>query len=158
MTVADDKGIDETVGKQLKIIQYIERHSISELQGDGISQMIVALSTNNVFLGQFVAERDYEINMMEATRKNLWTDEYAQARAGAKTNPEAPVKTTQKDSEMMADKAVNEMVMDEIEAKRSLAKIKNLRIDCKELVSSLQSRLNHLKQERIDASMVPDPK
>lgn len=146
-----NEGIDETVGKQIKIIQYIDKRDVATLQGDEISRMIVALSTNNCFLGQFVAERDYEINMMEAVRKDAWTDKYAEQR-------KSEVKITQKDSEINADMAVKSMVMDEIEAKRSLAKIKNLRIDCKELVTSLQSRLNHLKQERIDASMVPDPK
>jgi len=145
------ESIDKTVEKQIAVIQWIDERKTKDIQGDKISEAIVVLSTNNVFLGQFIADRDYEINMMEATRKNLWTDEYAKSRA-------SEVKTTQKDSEMMADKEVHTMVLDEIEAKRSLAKIKNLRTDCKEVVTSLQSRLNHLKQERIDASMVPTPR
>jgi len=165
-----EKEIDEVVGKQMVVINYIngkvgndidgylQKTDNTDLPGEVVSRAIMVLSTNNVFLGLHVSKMDYEINMMEAIRKNSWTDEYAKARSGAKGSPENPVKVTQKDSEMIADRTVQTMIMDEIEAKRSLAKIKNLRTDCKELVTSLQSRLNHLKQERIDASMVPNPR
>lgn len=145
------KPIDEIVKKQMNVIEWLENSDIKNIPGEDISRAIVVLSTNNVFLGEFVAEHDYEINMMEASRKNAWADSYAKQRS-------SEVKITQKDSEINADQEVKKLVMDEIEAKRSLAKIKNLRMDCKELVSSLQSRLNHLKQERIDASMVPNPR
>ena len=146
-----NQEVSEVIEKQVKVVEYINNHEVSNLQGDDISRMIIVLSTNNVFLGQHIANLDYEVTMKEAIRKGLWSDRYIELR-------KSEVKITQKDSEIDADQSVKEMVLEEIESKRILGKIKNLRMDCKELVSSLQSRLNQLKQERIDASMVPNPK
>lgn len=154
--------IDKIVTIQMEMVQYLSGRNLwnkndeygkdGELSGDDISRMITKMSTYNVYLGLYIAEFDFKINMMEAERKNCWADFYSKQRS----NPE--IKITQKDAEIAADEIVSEAVNREIETKRQLVKIKNLRADCKDLVASLQSRLNQLKQERIEASMVPNPK
>lgn len=141
--------MEEAIKNQETIIKHINDSKISTLDGNTISRMIVHLATNNSVLGQMVAEYEYKLDMMTATRKSAWAEKFAEVRSGEE-------KITQKDTEVIADAEVEDMVKEEIETKHMLLKIKNMRSDCKDVQTALQSRLGHLKQERMD-SMLPNP-
>jgi len=144
----NDDDIEKVVNNQLKIVNFLEKNKPNEINGDEISRMIIVLATNNCYLGQFVSSLEYALDMSTALRKSIWTDKYSEIRKGIE-------KVTQRDTEAFADKEVETMVKEEIELKRKLLKVKNLRVDCRELQTALQSRMGQLKSERLDA-MLPN--
>lgn len=143
-----DKGIEEVIASQLKIVKYLDDHEIGKIGGDELSRMVVALATNNAYLGQLVAKYEYDHDMQEALAKNTEIKEYMALRNGEG-------KMSQGDAEKFSKDKTEDINKSAIKIKGNLLRIKNLRTDCKELQTAIQSRIGQLKQERMDA-MLPN--
>jgi len=156
-----NERIDLVVAKQLKILKYLELHPLfdgedstsCEIMPDMLSRIAISLATNNAFLGQIVAHYQYELDMSEVVRKNARVDAYKKFRTTIKEDGKA---ISQGDAEVFADGEVSEMLKEEMETKRMLLKVKNLRADCGDMVTAIQSRIGFSRDE-LKNSLMPNP-
>ena len=146
--IKPSKQIDEVVAAVMDILNKIDQASIQNIGGDKLTEIAIRLAQYKAYLGGEVAELDYSLKMMEAVREGVWTDNYSEAK---KTEE----KMTDKMACSLADTATREQKMEGIELGRKFNKIKNLRQDIGDLITVLQSRIGHLKSEKID-SMLPN--
>lgn len=130
----------QIVDEMLEIINSVKE--VRNLNGDDLSQKAVKLATLKAYIGQSVAKLDYEISMLEATRKNEWNRVFSEFRSEGKSIAE---------SEVNSNIVVRDMIKDEIELKRKFNIVKNLRQDADSVISVIQSRLGQLKSEMVES-------
>jgi len=133
----------EIIEKINNIIDHYRNTEIIKLDGDFLSQTAVKLAAYKVNLGEFIGKVEPQLNSKEMERKSKWSDLYAEAR-------QSEEKRTVDDCKAIADKQVRKLVSAEINLKNDLILVKNLRQDVGDLISTIQSRLSYLKQERQD--------
>jgi len=150
--VKPNKQINEVVAEVMNILNHIDKAKIAAIGGDKLTEIAIRLAEYKAYLGSEVAELSYQLNMMEAVREGVWADLFAQAKANGEPGGK-PVTDT--GARTFADRGTAESKMEEIELGRKFNKIKNLRQDIGDLITTIQSRIGHLKQERMDA-MLPN--
>ena len=140
-----ERELAQTIDRIGVAINEISLSKMSSLFGDELSRKALHLATMKSFLGQATADLEYTVNLTEASRKAKWADIYAKAR----TNSENRVK----DCETIADREVREIERKEIELKGQLSKLKNLRIDVSDIITTIQTRIGVLKAERAESGL-----
>jgi len=148
--VKPNKQIDEVVNEIMEILNKIDKAKISAVGGDKLTEIAIRLAQYKAYLGGEVAELDYQLKMMEAVRDGAWADLYSEAKKSEEKITDTACRT-------IADQGTAEQKMEEIELGRKFNKIKNLRQDIGDLITTIQSRIGHLKSEKID-SMLPNLK
>lgn len=133
------------IGKIEQCIDSITSEKISNINGDELSRKALFLSTHKFYLGSEISELEYNLNMNEAIRKQTWAEAYGEARKSEE-------KTTQKDCEIIADEKVRASILEEIELKKNIMKLKMIRADVGDIVTTVQTRISVLKQERFESN------
>ena len=147
--IIPNKPINEVVNEVMNILNLINKAKISSIGGNKLTEIAIRLAQYKAYLGGEVAELDYNLKMMEEYRDDAWADAYA----GAK---QAEDKVTDTAARTIADQSTSVSKKEEIELGRKYNKIKNLRQDIGDLITTVQSRVGHLKSEKID-SFMPNP-
>lgn len=124
-----------------EIISTLERKSIQQWTGDNISRAISRLAILKVRLGELVAEAEYQSANAYNNRK------YLEAEYGLEFSRDNPVSKAQ----MMAEKANEENRGAEAKALRDFKLMKNKYMDVGDLITTLQSRLRYLENEKREA-------
>lgn len=146
--VIPNKPIDEVVNEIMNILNLVDKARISTIGGDKLTEIAIRLAQYKAYLGGEVAELDYNLKMMEAYRDDAWADAYAETKQSGDKITDTAARTA-------ADQSTSVSKKEEIELGRKYNKIKNLRQDIGDLITTIQSRIGHLKSERIDA-MLPN--
>lgn len=139
--------IDECTKKMLGVVKYFQERekNFDSIDGETVLRAAVMLATYKATLGQFVAQLQYEVNISEMIKKNTWTSEFMEAKKSGE-------KVTDKFAANYADIKIQTLEETLIENTYKLNLIKNLRTDSGDVISTLQSRFNQMKQERMDAN------
>lgn len=143
------KNIKEVIDEILAIIASMKE--IENLSGDEISEKIVKLAVLKINIGQALAKLDYQCNMAEAMRKQEWNRVFSEFRSGTEFSLPNDKGLSIAESEVRANMAVDNLLKEEIEEKRKLTLLKNLRQDCESVIMTCQSRLGQLKSEMVEA-------
>lgn len=125
--------MNETIREMLDIIRSLK--DIANLSGDDLSSKALVLSINKVFVGQKLVEYEYQLSHNKTIRKSEWGNSFREATG------------TVDERKIFADGSVKKMVKDEIELERKIGTLKNLRADCSDLISMIQTRLSQLRSE-----------
>ena len=144
-----NKPINVVVNEVMNILNLIDKAKISAIGGDKLTEIAIRLAQYKAYLGGEVAELDYGLKMMEAHRDDAWADAYAETKQSGDKITDTAARTA-------ADQSTSESKKEEIELGRKYNKIKNLRQDIGDLITTVQSRVGHLKSEKID-SFLPNP-
>jgi len=116
----------------------------TELQGVEISRDQLRLSTLLIYLGKIVSEATRDGNKAYAYRKFSQASKYRQLRKRLDSKV--------KDSEMDTILETQKEVEAELDGQYRADVIKTLYDDCSRMVISMQSRLNHLRDERFNSN------
>lgn len=127
-------------------INEISTKGIGNLFGDELSKKALHLATMKSFLGQSLADMEFTLNMTEADRKARWTSFFMEAKRSQD-------KITVMECSSIADVAIKDVLNKEIELKGQVQKIKNLRQDVSDIITTIQTRINALKSERIESNL-----
>lgn len=156
MTTRDKKGRFKKVKIERELSKIIDRigiaineislAKISSLYGDELSKKALHLATMKAFLGQSIADIEFTFNLMEADKKVKWNEIYQESR----TNPD---KLTVDDCKAIADKKTYSLTVRIIELDSQVQKIKNLRKDVSDIITTIQTRIGVLKEERRESGL-----
>lgn len=118
---------------------------ISTLDGSTLSVIALRLSVNKVYVGQQVAEMDYELSQQTLAKKLEWARVFAGIRNGTQ-------KMTVDDAKSATEALTEELTREENEKKREVDILKNLRRDVSEVITTIQTRIGQLKSEYIEVN------
>ena len=125
--------MNETIQEILKLIKSLK--GIENISGNELSERALLLSVHKVYLGQKLVALEYELSNNKMIRKVEWGKTFL-GGSGTVTA-----------REIAADESVKDMVKEEIELERKIGVLKNLKVDCSDVVSAVQSRLSQLRSE-----------
>jgi hypothetical protein len=123
----------ETISIIINIIK--ELKNAERMNGGELSSKALMLSVYKVYLGQEIVSLEYALNHNKVMRKNLWGQAFVEAVGTVDVK------------KITADKAVEDLVKEEIETERKIGVLKNLRVDCSDVVSTMQTRMSQLRNE-----------
>jgi len=134
----------------VKMVKYVSAYPVDSIGGEELIEMAVHLAAYKATLGQAFAEHQHAVNVKEAETKHSWTMTYSEFKSNSKI---AGDKVTEGEAKAYADSCVFEDEIAIIGMKLTLEKIRNLRSDTGDLITTLQSRISQLKQESRDSSL-----
>jgi len=138
--------INEIKEEILKISKYIEDNNINNLTGDEISRAVTRLAVLRVNLGQEFAQATGDYDFSYIARKIEYASQYNRFKA------EATEKLTQKDLDSATIVSIGDMMKKEADNKFISDSLKILYDSSGTLISTLQTRLKVLENERREAS------
>lgn len=138
--------MDNNVVKQiLEIRDTFNARKVGSWTGDELSRIAIKLQTLNTYLGEIVAESNYEYNKAYAYRKFKQASDFKAIRQ----NIDKKIGEADNEALVMAKENVN----NEIEKQYQADLLNSLHDDIEKLVMTLQTRISQLKLERINSNL-----
>lgn len=150
-----EQQIDETVEKIMKIINWFNKldpnpdakgMNFADANMDRLTVAATALATYKVYLGDFIANLSYWINFADAEQKQFWTTRFFEHK-------KAEEKVSDTVAKAKADQDVHEQGLEIIEKKLQYDRLKNLRQDVSDLITTIQTRVSSLKREQTESTL-----
>lgn len=137
--------MDEIAQKIIEITQDIQSRKIQDLTGDQVSWYITKLAILRVNLGIELAQAVNDYDLSYIGRKINYAKEYTRFKNTVEE------KLTQKDLDTATIMTIGDLMKQEMELKKAADSLRLLYETSQILISSLQSRLRVLTQERKDS-------